>query len=175
MQKDINDSITIIQITDLHILSESGLKMSGLDTESSFIQVLAYAHTHHKQIDFILVTGDLAQNPCTSSYQRISKELEKYQVRTICLPGNHDDLALMKQFINTEQVNCNKHIRFNHWQIICLNSKKEGAQGGYLAAEEFNYLEKTLDKNPNINTLLAVHPPSPSYAEYMDGFNDDRK
>ena len=165
-----NSPLVILQLTDLHFLAESGLTMSGVDTELSFRQVLEYAQSMQGKADLILVTGDLAQNPCLSSYQRIVKELEKYKTRTVCLPGNHDDLSLMQQLISGKQVNCDKHLTYKHWQVICLNSKKPGSQGGYLAPDELDYLADTLKKQPNLNTLIAVHHhPVPTKSPWMDG------
>lgn len=169
MQKNINETVKILQITDLHIQKETGIKMSGVDTEYSFNQVIEHAHANHGQVDIILVTGDLAQHPCQSSYQRIVKVLEKYQTRTLCLPGNHDDLLLMQQFINSKQVNCEKHLRLQSWQIINLNSKKKGSQGGYLATKELDFLSSTLDRHSELNTLIAVHHhPTPTQSKWMD-------
>ena len=165
-----NSPLLILQLTDFHFLAESGQTMSGVDTELSFRQVLEYAQSRHGKTDLILATGDLAQDPCTSSYQRIVKELEKYKTRALCLAGNHDDLALMQQLINEKQVNCEKYLKFKHWQVICLNSKKPGSQGGYIASDELDYLADTLNKQPDLNTLVAVHHhPVPTNSPWMDG------
>ncbi|MFW5444156.1 MAG: 3',5'-cyclic-AMP phosphodiesterase [Methylococcaceae bacterium] len=161
--------LLILQITDLHILAEPGKTMAGVDTELYFSRVLQYAQKRHSSADLMLVTGDLVQNPSQQSYQRIYTELKKYQTRTLCLPGNHDDLTLMQQIINGKQINCNKNFKFKHWQIICLNSKKTGSQGGLLAADELIYLQNTLDKTPDLNTLIAVHHhPLPTHSAWMD-------
>ena len=164
-----NAPLVILQLTDLHFLAESGQTMSGVDTELSFRQTLEYAQSEQGKADLILVTGDLAQDPCLSSYQRIVKELEKYKTRTVCLPGNHDDLALMQQLISDKQVNCEKHLKYKHWQVISLNSKKPGSQGGYLASDELDYLADILNKQADLNTLIAVHHhPVPTNSPWMD-------
>ena len=164
-----NAPLIILQLTDLHFLAESGQTMASVDTELSFSRVLEYVQRKHNKADLILVTGDLVQDPCLSSYQRIVKELQKYKTRTVCLPGNHDDLSLMQQLISSEQVDCKKHLKYKHWQIICLNSKKTGSQGGYLASDELEYLANTLKKQPDLNTLIAVHhPPVPTNSAWMD-------
>lgn len=161
--------LIILQISDLHILSKADQTMEGVITEQSFSQVLKYAHDKHGKADLILVTGDLVQNPALSSYQRIYKELEKYQTRTLCLPGNHDDFTLMQQAIMGKQLNCDKHVMFEHWQIICLNSKKPGSEGGYLAPRELDFLSKTLETQTDLNTLIAVHHhPLPTHSHWMD-------
>ena len=161
--------LVFLQITDLHILAESGQTMAGINTEAIFQQVLKAAHKQHGKVDCILVTGDLAQSPCQSSYQRISHELSKYKTHTLCLPGNHDDLALMQQFINAKNISCDKQMEFDHWQLISLNSKKEGEQGGYLAKSELELLENTLLNQPSLNAIIAVHHhPVPSNSSWMD-------
>ena len=164
-----NAPLVILQLTDLHFRAESGQTMASVDTELYFKRVLEYAQNKQGKADLILVTGDLAQDPCISSYQRILKEIEKYQTRTICLPGNHDDLTLMLQVFSGKQVNCEKYLKYKHWQVICLNSKKQGSQGGYLASGELEYLADTLKKQPDLNTLIAVHHhPVPTNSPWMD-------
>ncbi len=161
--------LIILQISDFHILAEQGKTMSGVDTEKSFTQLLDYIHLKYNQIDLLLVTGDLAQDPCESSYQRINQAFKKYNTRTLCLPGNHDDYSLMQKTFANQQVNCDKQLQFKHWQIICLNSQKIGSTGGYLSSSELDFLSNTLDKHPNLNTLIAVHHHAiPTHSLWMD-------
>lgn len=161
--------LSILQISDLHLLTKSGEKMCDVDTEQSFCKVLKYAFSKHHKFDLILVTGDLVQDPSQFGYQRIHQELEKYKTKTVCLPGNHDDLALMQEFLQSEQVNCKKLILFNHWKIICLNSKKDGSQGGFLASEELEFLNNSLNQHPKLNTLIAIHHNSlPTGSRWLD-------
>lgn len=164
-----DSALSILQITDLHLLAESGKSMGGVDTEKSFCQLIEYAFNQHQSFDLILVTGDLAQTPCQFSYQRIAQELEKYQTKAVCLPGNHDDFALMQKLIQSETVNCNKLTQLRQWQIICLNSQKKGSEGGLLDASELEFLSSTLDKYADINTLIAVHHNSlPTHSRWLD-------
>jgi len=161
--------VVVLQITDLHILADSHKEMAGVDTEQSFKQILKQAYLQHRKIDCILVTGDLAQNPCQSSYQRIAKELARYNTRTICLPGNHDDFSLMQQYLNSAQVNCDKQLILKGWQIISLNSKKEADQGGYLETKELDFLDEQLKSHAHLHTVIAVHHhPVPTKSLWMD-------
>lgn len=164
-----NSLLSILQISDLHLLTKSGEKMSNIDTEKSFCQIIKYAFSKHHQFDLILVTGDLVQDPSEFGYQRIYQELKKYQTRTVCLPGNHDDIALMQQFFQSEKINCDKLVQFKDWLIICLNSKKEGTQGGFLENDELEFLETSLNQNANLNTLIAVHHNClPTNSQWLD-------
>lgn len=150
-------SISILQLSDLHILAEPENKMLGINTEHYFHACLdqAFAEKHH--FDLILLTGDLAQDPCPASYQRILDSLEAYKTPCICLPGNHDDYELMQQVLNTDRVNCRKQVLLDNWQLINLNSQILGEPGGRLSNEELDFLESCLRGNPDHYALIAVH------------------
>jgi Icc protein len=149
--------LSILQISDSHILPEPGETLLGIDTAYYFQAVLEQAFASEQQFDLILFTGDLAQHPRLSNYQRLLTTLEAYQTPCVCLPGNHDDYELMKQILNTELVNCRKQIFLGNWQIICLNSQIPGAPEGRLSDQELAFLEQCLSSHPDHYALLAMH------------------
>ena len=149
--------LSILQITDLHILPDLDETFLGINTEYYFHAVLELAFAEHHHFDLILLTGDLAQHPSPASYQRILNSLEVHNTPCICLPGNHDDYQLMQQIFNTGLVSCKKQIFLENWQLICLNSQIPGEPGGRLSKEELLFLEDCLIGNPNHHALIAVH------------------
>jgi len=148
---------SILQISDLHLKQHPGETMLGIDTEYYFHRVLDYAFEATPKIDLILVTGDLTQDPCLGNYQRIEQVLQSYGLPCICLPGNHDDDALMQVTLNMGQVSCNKQTFLGNWQIIALNSRIPGKPGGRLEKKELQFLEDCLRAYPDRYTLIAVH------------------
>ena len=163
------DCLSILQLTDLHILPNPGDKLLGIDTEYYFHAVLEHAFAALPHFDLLLLTGDLAQHPCLSSYLRILKRLAAFNIPCICLPGNHDDYALMQQVLNTARVNCNKQVLLDNWQLISLNSQIPGAPEGRLSHEELLFLEKCLTAYPNHHALIAVHHHCrPTNSAWMD-------
>ena len=167
--------ISILQLSDLHILAAPEDKMLGINTEHYFHACLELAvRPGSRQAvagnlprssfekgeaggDLILLTGDLAQDPCYASYRRILTSLEAYQIPCICLPGNHDDYELMQQVFNTDRINCRKQVLLDNWQLISLNSQIPGEPGGRLSDEELAFLENCLTVNPDRHALIAVH------------------
>ncbi|MGR9000112.1 MAG: 3',5'-cyclic-AMP phosphodiesterase [Gammaproteobacteria bacterium] len=151
-------AISILQITDLHILRKPDETLLGVNTEHYFHAILEHAFANYQHFDLILVTGDLAQDPCPACYQRILNSLESYNTPCICLPGNHDDYILMQQILNTRLVNCRKQLSLENWQLICLNSKKpEDVPQGRLSRQELLFLEDCLSSKPDCHALIAVH------------------
>ncbi|MCX7067518.1 MAG: 3',5'-cyclic-AMP phosphodiesterase [Methylococcales bacterium] len=161
--------LSILQITDMHILRNSGETLVGIDTEYYFHAILDLAFSSHNYFDLVLVTGDLAQTPCDSSYHRILHRLEAYHTPCVCLPGNHDDFELMQQILNTDSISCNKQTVLGDWQIISLNSQIIGSAGGRLEKDELQLLEQCLSNYPNHHALIAVHHHClPTYSAWMD-------
>jgi len=149
--------LSILQISDLHILADSQQKMLGLNTELCFLQVLEKACNELNSIDLLLLTGDLAQNPSSSTYQRILKIVEKQGIPCYCLPGNHDDYRLMQQVFKQGIIHCNKQVLLKNWQILNLNSQIIGKEGGELSRQELQFLQKTLAQTSEYHTLIAIH------------------
>ncbi|TRX02554.1 3',5'-cyclic-AMP phosphodiesterase [Candidatus Methylobacter oryzae] len=158
-------SISILQLSDSHIMKEPDGKLLGINTEHYFHACLEQAFrlssrqalAEKPYFDLILFTGDLAQEPCPESYRRILSSLEPYRTPCICLPGNHDDYELMQRVLNTDKVNCRKQVILDNWQLISLNSQIPGEAGGRLAEEELAFLEECLIKIPDRHALIAVH------------------
>lgn len=71
-----NTPLFILQISDCHLLEDPEATLSGINTTQSLQQVLKHAFEQHGKADLILVTGDLAQEPCQSSYQRLFSALQ---------------------------------------------------------------------------------------------------
>ncbi len=149
--------ISILQLSDLHILPTPEDKMLGINTEHYFHACLEQAFAAKQYFDLILLTGDLAQEPCPASYRRILTRIEAYKTPCICLPGNHDDYELMQQILNTDSINCRKQVLLDNWQLISLNSQIPGNPGGRLPKGELAFLESCLTENPGHYALIAVH------------------
>ncbi|PPD33664.1 MAG: phosphodiesterase [Methylomonas sp.] len=151
--------LNILQLTDLHITPHAGDLMLGLDTEDFFQQTLRHAHDQHGPFDLILLTGDLAQDPCEDSYHRIQQHLHLYAVPCLCLPGNHDDFDLMLRNLQVGKVSCNKQLILDNWQLVLLNSQKPQSPVGQLADNELAFLEQALQSHQDLPTLVALHHP----------------
>lgn len=161
--------VSILQISDLHVLPHSSDKLLGVVTEYYFKQALQHAFGQYGQFDLILVSGDLAQDPCLASYQRIYETLLRYQTKTFCLAGNHDDWPLMQKVLNKNAISCDRQVLFADWQLINLNSQKLTDPGGFLLQPELDFLVESLAAQPDRHAIIAVHHHcTPSYSTWLD-------
>lgn len=161
--------LSILQLTDLHILADQQATLLGINTAHYFEAVLALAFAEQSDIDLVLLTGDLAQEPVAVSYRYILDKMRPCGLQCLCLPGNHDDYDLMRQILNVDNISCRKQQLFDDWQIICLNSQIPGSEGGALAAEELAFAEQWLQAYSDRHALIAVHHHClPTDSDWMD-------
>ncbi len=171
-------SLSLLQVTDLHLFPSPEITFLGVNTEYYFHRVLKHAFAQPGvRYDILLISGDLAQSPSTATYQRILHKMEEYHLPTLCLPGNHDDYALMQAVLATPLVNCRKQAIFGHWQLILLNSQIIHSEGGYLEQSELDFLETCLKAHPHLFTLIATHhnclPSDSAWLDTMQIQNSD--
>ena len=164
-----SNPIEILQVTDPHILPTPQDTLMGMDTAYYLDAVLKLATSFKQRYDLCLLTGDLVQTPCAEAYVHLLSILKRYNLHFTCLPGNHDDVALMKDVLQAGTVDCRKQIILGSWQIICLNSSVPGSNSGYVPEGELVFLEECLGRHRGLLALIAVHHHClPSGSEWMD-------
>ena len=169
MPPQANDFVSVLQLTDTHILATPQSTLLGVNTAAYFDAIVDLAATSGKAFDLCLMTGDLAQDPLPESYRYILNRMQPMPFPTVCLPGNHDDLGIMQQVLQHEPVSCLKQVVLGNWQVVCLSSQIEGSADGYLADEELAFVERCLTMHPNHYALIALHHNCiPTGSEWMD-------
>ena len=161
--------MSILHITDTHIMASPNETLLGVNTAYYLKAVLDAAMNSERKFDLCLVTGDIAQDPIASSYQYFLSALQGLNIPCVCLPGNHDDFALMEQILSNNHVSCRKQVFLGNWQIICLNSQIPDSADGLLSDHELAFLEQCLSAHPGHFSLIAVHHHSvPTGSSWMD-------
>ena len=158
MSSNQKDSLTLVQITDTHIFADADENFDGLNTSASLESVQALIQqTITSPIDLVLVTGDLVHNPLAEAYEKLATMLNDFDCPVMCLPGNHDDPALMEQHLNTANLSTSKSISLNNWQLLLLNSHLPASHAGKLSDSEMQWLKQQLDASHNKHVMLALH------------------
>ncbi|WJI27031.1 hypothetical protein M0644_02220 [Thermosynechococcus sp. B1] len=65
-----NDPFHLIQLSDLHLFATDEGRLLGLPTAQSLAAVLGVIHRHAPAA--LLLTGDLAQEPVATTYDRLA-------------------------------------------------------------------------------------------------------
>ena len=149
--------IRLIQLSDMHIFGDENSKLLGVNTRESFQAILNLVKQEYDKIDAFILSGDLSQDGSAIAYQHIAEVLNPFATPIYWVPGNHDDANVMSQVYPLHLVRNEKHILFNQWQIILLNSQKPGAVEGYLDDEQLDYLQQCLQNYPKHRALIFFH------------------
>jgi Icc protein len=117
-----------------------------------------------------MVTGDLVQEVTADAYQHFRRLFESFRVPVLCLPGNHDDPALMRAALTEFPFTLDHRVPVGAWDIIQLDSHLPGSAAGEVGEAELNRLEDSLQGNHARPTLVAVHhQPRPVGTRWLDG------
>lgn len=159
----------LLQITDCHLGSQPGEKLLGLDTDQSLYDVLQMLQANEAP-DMILATGDISNDAGEASYQRFIDIMERYFPNTplAWLPGNHDDPMNMDQ---VENLPIESHCVRGGWNMVFLDSRIPMEEGGDLAVNELDRLDKQLAAYPRLPAIVFLHhQPVPVGSKWLDQY-----
>ena len=86
----------IIQISDLHISRHVNESKHNCTPYDLLVSVLDNINTNHSDLTGLVITGDLSNDYTPESYQNIRSLLKRYKFHVRILPGNHDDISMMR-------------------------------------------------------------------------------
>ncbi len=161
--------VRVLQITDTHLFADPCAALVGVNTQDSFSAVLELVRDRETKFDFILATGDLAQDGSLEAYTRLQSGLTAFGVPVYWLPGNHDIPATMRQCSDSGPVCAERDFRAGNWQVVLLDTHLPTAVGGRLNAEELQRLDDRLATFPEHHALICLHHhPVPVGSRWMD-------
>lgn len=167
--KDEPGSLRVLQITDLHLFGDGRGRLVGVDTERSFAGVMEQVLTDCWPVDVILVTGDIVHDGSDCGYRRFKAAMEDLAVRTLVVPGNHDDPAAMRRVFADGRVTWSRNALLGPWQFVMLDSVLPGNAGGRLDEGELAALERTLAAHPHVHAMICLHHhPVPMESRWID-------
>jgi len=155
--KDEPGSLRVLQITDTHLFADRRGTLVGVDTEASHAAVMERILDDHWPVDLILATGDLVHDGAESAYRRFKNNLEELGVRTLVIPGNHDDPQVMRRVFDGGRVTWSENAVLGRWQFLMLDSQRAGDSGGEIGAEQLELLDRRLGQHPSHHALVCLH------------------
>jgi Icc protein len=166
----VTETLRLLHVTDLHLHADADRELYGVKTAASFRAVMQQAFADEDwRPAAILVTGDLAEDESSGAYERFRSVMQTYELPVYCIPGNHDDPALMAELLDGDGFQFCGSTGFGDWRIILLNSHVPGDEGGELNDGELLRLESELDRTGGTHALVCVHhQPLPMGSRWID-------
>lgn len=161
-------SVRLIQFTDLHLYASEDGALRGVATLPSVRRALAHAQRGLWPPDALLVTGDIVQDD-PGGYTHFRDLFGALQLPVLCLPGNHDDPARMREALTEPPFLTDGYLKLGRWRIILLDSVVRGAAHGELSHGSLAALDATLAQAEEHPALVCLHHhPVPMHSRWLD-------
>lgn len=156
-----------LQITDPHLYGSSTGALRGVVTDASLHQVLDEAYASVPDFEALLVTGDLVQDD-PSGYLRFRSIFGSSRKPVLCIPGNHDEPAVMRRSLAGAPFQICGSFSAGGWQLVMLDSCDPGHVGGRLTSQELERLDRALASSPAHAMVCLHHHPVEMGSRWID-------
>jgi Icc protein len=147
--------LRLVQFTDMHLYGSDTESLRGVQTVPSLAHTLAQARARDWPVDAVLVTGDVVQDD-PAGYAQLRKLFRGITVPVLCIPGNHDDPAALRDALDCEPFVVGGHHDFGRWRVVMLDSSLEGSAAGHLSDASLEELEQAL-RTATGHVLVCLH------------------
>ncbi|WP_206483745.1 metallophosphoesterase [Thalassotalea sp. G2M2-11] len=133
--------VIFAQISDSHLYAKKSALHHGANVYQNLCDVLIDI-AQQADIQFIVFTGDLTQDHSPDAYQNFVDAVAQAQIKipVYYLAGNHDEQALLDQYLSGEPFCQQKQVLLAHWQLHLLNSKSD-TPAGFITLDEMNKVQ----------------------------------
>ncbi len=163
--------VVVLQITDMHLHAAADSRMRGVTTYETLLSVIDHVRRDPRwPPDAIVVTGDIVQDESRAGYERFRDTLAPPGVPVYCVPGNHDDPALMAEVLDQPPFQVCGNDTIGAWTMYFLSSFTRGDDGGSIGADAIAALDESLASQQSEFALVCLHhQPLPMGSAWLDG------
>ncbi|TKW71966.1 MAG: phosphodiesterase, partial [Bradyrhizobium icense] len=117
-------------LTDTHFVA-GGRKIYGLDPAERLAAAIEVINRDHRDLAFVIVTGDLAHWGEDAAYENLAGVLSSLHAPTLLLMGNHDRRAAFARYFPGVKRDANGFVQtvqvFDEATIVTLDTLNEAA------------------------------------------------
>ena len=145
----------LVQITDLHLGETPQSVLAGIRPLDSLKAVLNAINDFGRGDDLLLLSGDLSGKSSAESYTMLNQLLQDYGKQAVWLPGNHDNVELMKKHL-VSYPSCPVS-ELGNWGILTLDSSQADTPVGHIRDEELRLVDDRLNQLVGKPILVTMH------------------
>jgi Icc protein len=161
--------LRLIQFTDPHLYGSETETLRGIATLPALKAALADAQQSSAwPPEVVLVTGDLVQDD-PGGYAHIRRVFGSLGMPVLCIPGNHDDPAVMHRELRADPFTVGGFCDFGAWRIVLLDSCLPGSASGNCSEKTLAQLDHALATADRRHCLVTLHHhPVPMSSRWLD-------
>jgi len=151
---DSSASLHVLQLSDLHVLADSGGRLLGVDTLQT-LEAALRAGAGSGPVDAVVISGDIVHEPTRDAYARAADMVRAHLLApTLWLPGNHDQADAMASHLPVE-----RELVLGDWLVLGIDTHVDGREGGHVSAAELARIEAVLERSDARHVLAFGHHP----------------
>lgn len=137
-------------------------------TEKTLARCVAHARRRHPRPDAVVLTGDLVHDDA-GGYAALHARFRDSGAPVHCLPGNHDDPAVVKRELGAAPFVHEFATRYGAWLVVMMDSTVAGQHHGHFDAAELARLDAALGTEAGVHALICLHHhPVPHGSAWLD-------
>lgn len=167
----------VLQLSDPHLVPEGELAYGVVDTGAYLkhaVDSLAALLGRIGQVDYIVVSGDVAESGREAEYRRFAALMAGLPLPLAVVPGNHDDRETMRRTLSAlpdmpRHGQINWRIPLERFDVIGLDTLVQGKPHGELTDDTLAFAETALTASAGKPLLVVMHhPPFEAGIFHMD-------
>lgn len=158
--------ITLLHITDPHLLARTDARLHGWDVAAAFQRVLDEAVAVYPETDAIVLGGDLVDDESMAGYRWLDAKLAALERPVLAIAGNHDDPEAM-----ADQLTCaivHGVLEVGGWRLVGLSTHCAGTESGRVGAAGLARLDAELAADHALTIICLHHPPVDVGSAWID-------
>ena len=160
--------VRLLQLSDPHLFANPQGVLRGTDSLHAFRCVLAHATAQRSAYDALLCTGDIV-NDDGGGYVHFVRELAPLGKPVLCVPGNHDEPALMRRALSQSPFQVGGYFDLGtSWRLVLVDSCLPSQARGRISRHELRALESALADTDRYAMVCLHHHPVSMASNWLD-------
>lgn len=144
---------TFLHLSDVHARADPTECVHARRPDATLDRVLAYASG---AVDAVVVTGDVSDDGCAASCERVLTKLRAAAAEVRWMPGNRDDPAVLRR----AAPECLEPLALpGGWLVVPIDTHMPGEDAGNLMPEEVARVDSVVAESRADHVILAMHHP----------------
>jgi Icc protein len=163
--------VRFIHISDTHIAPDPGFTRDGASATASLEGLVEAINGLRFPIDFVLHTGDVAEDRSEGAYRLARGILSRLRLPVHYVAGNHDDPGLLQRVLlgrEPSRARLDYRLEIGGIQVAVLDSRGPRDPAGTLTDEQLESLRKLCVPAGPPLVIAIHHPPLPLDTPWLD-------
>ena len=147
--------LRLIQLSDCHVSASRDAHYRGQHALDGLNSIVAACRDWRP--DLVVASGDLSEDSSAESYDVLAEYFLKMGAEVFLLPGNHDDMTLMRSVFSASCFHLVPTCGVGSWRLYFLNSTVHGTPAGRVDPAVARELANQMNTQAESHAFVFLH------------------